>query len=306
MNYEIANRFRLIMECLIHGNFPSKTALIDFLEDKEIYISERTLERDLRALKTNFGIDYQYNRQEKGYYIEEEINSKQQISSLFHYLEMASSAQFFTKSINETSKTLNYIDFDKQHQFKGLEHLPMIIEAIQNQKTIVFTHHNFKTKKNTKYTISPIKLKAYQNRWYVIGLPLKKTEIRIFGIDRISDLQIGNKKKINLQKYENQLDLFNHIVGLDRQNKKIELIEVAFSKIQLEYLKSLPLHASQKITERTFGDRIIVEFVLAINYEFKMQLAQYGVNAVVLKPKHLRESMIKGLQETLKNYEEEV
>ncbi|WP_196887473.1 helix-turn-helix transcriptional regulator [Aureivirga sp. CE67] len=306
MNYEIANRFRLLMERLLQENYPSKSELIEFLEKKEIYISDRTLERDLRALKSNFGIDCQYDRLHKGYFIPEEINSKQQISSLFHYLEMASSAQFFTKSINETSKTLNFIDFDKEHQFKGLEHLPIIMEAIQGQKILNFVHYNFKKEKSTDYSISPIKLKAYQNRWYVIGLPTNKKEIRVFGIDRISDLKIGNKKKINIQKYEDQLDLFNHIVGLNRQNKKIELVEVAFSKIQLEYLKSLPLHTSQKITDKTYEDKVIVEYVLAINYEFKMQLAQYGSNAVVLKPDHLKESIISDLKETLNNYGVEV
>ena len=303
MNYQISKRFKLILDILTNHSYPSKEKMIELLVRHDIDISERTLERDLMTLKTNFGIEYQYNRTHKGYEILKEYTSKEQIKSLFSYLEMISTAQVFSSSIEESNKTLHFVDFDNSVEFSGSEHLTTFIEAIQHEKEVSFVHQKFQTGIQKEYQIKPIKLKSYQNRWYVIGIPNNLDEIRVFGLDRIQNPLLRNTKRINPKKYEDQLEIFEHIIGLNRQNKKIEVIEIAFSEFQLNYIKSLPIHASQEITDEKFQDKTIVKFVLAINPEFKMKLLQYGQHAIVKSPNHLKEEMIIIYKEALMNYE---
>jgi predicted DNA-binding transcriptional regulator YafY len=57
--------------------------------------------------------------------------------------------------------------------------------AISQCKDLDFVHENSQIKP-IKITKSPLLLKEYENRWYVIGVPKGMNEIRTFGIDRIS------------------------------------------------------------------------------------------------------------------------
>lgn len=78
-NYKLLKRLSCIMHIVTSKRGISKTEMIERLfTDFDIDTTPRTLERDLKNLKDDYGIKINYNRTIRGYVLEED---EQQISS---------------------------------------------------------------------------------------------------------------------------------------------------------------------------------------------------------------------------------
>jgi arginine repressor len=62
-------RISWLLNFLKYKAYPSKKEIIDHLAEKEIYLTERSFERDLKTIRELFFIDVVYNRFKNGYYI---------------------------------------------------------------------------------------------------------------------------------------------------------------------------------------------------------------------------------------------
>ena len=143
-------------------------------------------------------------------------------------------------------------------------------------------------------------LKEYLNRWYIVGEVLNANEIRIFGIDRIVNLNLLSEKfvpKPNIGIKER----FENVIGL-MYDGKVEKVELSFPEIQGRYIKSLPWHKSQKIiidNEKEFR----IELTVFPNDELKQKILSLGGHVKVIKPKWLVNDVKEALKEAVKNYE---
>ena len=199
----ISRRIQYIIQFVYDSTFPSKETILNFLKEKDFKVSSRTLERDLERIRSDFGLEIAYNKIEDGYYIDEEKSVK--VSSFFKFLELVSVAEIFSNSLKDSNQILEYVSFDDSKSFKGIDHIRPILLAITQNRKISFTHENFELKTFKQYKISPFILKEYENRWYVIGVPDGMTEIRTFGLDRISNIAVNDLSKLKKQTYQNQL-----------------------------------------------------------------------------------------------------
>jgi predicted DNA-binding transcriptional regulator YafY len=68
-----------------------------------------------------------------------------------------------------------------------------------------------------------------------------------------------------------------------------------------EYIKSFPLHQSQKETKET-PEEIYFEFFLHPTYDFMQEILSYGKEVTVLEPKCLVDDIRNHLQESLNRY----
>ena len=174
---------------------------------------------------------------------------------------------------------------------RGINQLKPLLKAIKEHRKIGFSHYNFHSKKTRNYTIKPYLLREYQSRWYVVGLigPLK--EFRTFGIDRIGNLKI-NADTFTPNPDLNPLDDFSHIIGLTYSLGKREKVVLSFTPTQGKYIKSLPLHASQKELINN-QEEYRIELDIIPNFEFQQQVLLHGDAVRVLAPDSLVEE-IKG------------
>lgn len=297
----ISRRIQNLIQFVYDSTFPSKTTILNFLKEKDFKISSRTLERDLERIRSDFGLEIAYNKNEDGYFIDEEKSVK--VSSFFKFLELVSVAEIFSNSLKDRNQILEYVSFDDSKFFKGVDHIRPILLAITQNRKISFTHENFKNKTLKDYLITPFLLKEYENRWYVIGVPEGMIEIRTFGIDRISNIEIKGLSKLKKQKYQNQLKGFDDIIGLHVKNKQPTEITLLVNDVHIKYLESLPLHASQVILPKNDKDQYVVKYTLIPNYEFKTQILKMAEQARVLSPNRLKKEIQRILRNTLKRYE---
>ena len=104
-------------------------------------------------------------------------------------------------------------------------------------------------------------------------------------------------KNFNAKKY------YANTVGI-YVNEELNPVKVkirAFG-VQIEYLRSLPLHSSQKESASKYGEFCDFEYRLCLTPELSTHILAMGENVEVLEPVELREEIKRRLEECLTKY----
>lgn len=144
-------RYTLIIEKINRNQYPSFAEIQDYLDDFGFSISKRTLERDIAAIRNEFGLEITYNRFKDGYFVDEENSIN--IDSFLRFLEIVNTAELLTESLLDSKETLDYISFDKGGGLKGIEYLKPLLQTIKEHRKIKFKHFSYQTEKSRKYSM---------------------------------------------------------------------------------------------------------------------------------------------------------
>ena len=247
----------------------------------------RTFERDKKDILTLFGISIEYNRKDKAYYIDEEEIEDQSVTRMIDAFSIHHALQ-------EGNKLSPSVFLEKRKSL-GTEHIHGIIHAIQNGCILKFTHKKHWEDDITQREVKPIAIKESQQRWYLICWDKKDETVKTFGLDRISNLKITDIKfkpiAFNVEKE------FRNAFGVLR-DEPAEKVILEFTKQQGNYIKTFPLHESQRIVEET-EDEVILEVCIHTTNDFIMELLKYGSEVEVLEPQSLI-GIMKGKLEQMK------
>jgi predicted DNA-binding transcriptional regulator YafY len=298
-NYSMSLKIQLLIQYIFDNKFPSKDVILDYLTGNDFQMSGRTLERYFEKIRADFGLEIEYDYKERGYFINEEKSVK--VESFFKFLEIVKLANIFSKSLKDSNKMLEYVSFDDSKNFKGIDNLKVLLLAIKDNREITFQHENYWKNSEKEYTVTPLILKEYLNRWYVVCATNNNDEIRTFGLDRIENIQIHKKSNKTREGYFEKLSKFEHTVGLTYGEGEPEKVSLLVDELHVKYMRSLPLHQSQIILPNKDGKHQ-VDFYLYPNYEFKTQILKIGAEVEVLSPQYLRDEIIGLLEKSLNNY----
>lgn len=260
--------------------------------DEENYeISIRTFQRDIAEIKSLFDIEIKYNRSEFVYEIIEDQNEphNQRLLEAFTVLDTLKLAQQYEDEI-----------IFEHRKAQGLENMFILLHAIKNKFEITFKHQKYWEDFQTSRSIQPYILKESKNRWYLIGLDNQKNQIRTYGLDRISEIIVTKTKFTKPLKNEIQNKLKNSF-GVIYDENEVQKIVLQFTNFQANYIKSLPLHASQKIVLEN-EKFCIIELQIYPTHDFIMEILSLGKEVKVLEPKTLLEKIKTNLKENLDNY----
>lgn len=292
-------RYTLEIEKIRRGQMPSFEEIKDYLFEHGFEISARTIQRDIEQIRFEFGIEIKYNRDRNGYFIDFENSIN--IESFFRFLEIVSTAELLTQSLIESKDSLKYISFDTGGGLKGIENLKPLLMAVKDNRKISFNHYNFHTNKTRKYSLKPYLLKEYQNRWYVVGLIGNLKEFRTFGIDRIENLEVKTETYQPDNKL-NPIEMFEKTIGLVYSVNKLQNVILSFTPTQGNYIKTLPLHSSQRVLiDNEVECRVSLEVVP--NYELTQLILKHGDTVKVIEPEWLVNEIKENLKRTLEVYE---
>ena len=301
-NYKLLKRLSCIMHLVTSKKGISKAEMIERLySDFDIDTTPRTLERDLKNLKDDFGIEINYSRSVRGYVLEEDEG---RISTFLKFAEFSSLAEIYEEGIKDYKSFNKYIIPDDSSDFTGLHNMARILKGITLSRKLIFTKENYYRDTKKKYTVTPLRLKEYLNRWYLIAVPEGENEIRNFGIDRISDLKLTDVSGDSSKNFETQIELYDDIVGLNyNESDKVEKVVLQADNKQLKYLRSLPLHKSQLCVDGEDGQWGEAIFHIKPNYEFETQVLKMAGMVAIKEPKWLREKMKGHIKEMMNKYE---
>jgi proteasome accessory factor B len=232
----------------------------------------RTFERDKKDIATLFGIDILYNRKDKTYAIDEAEIEDQSVTRMIDAFSIHHALQ-------EGNKLSPSVFLEKRKSL-GTENIYGIIHAIQNGYILQFTYQKHWEDFSTQRIVYPLAIKESQQRWYLVALDKKNDVVKTFGLDRISNLKVTDTKfKPFAYKVEKE---FQHAFGVETYSPA-EKVVLEFSKQQGNYIKTFPLHESQRIIEET-EDSVILEIFIHTTNDIKMELLKYGSDVKVLSP----------------------
>lgn len=254
--------------------------------DYDLAISQRTFQRDCNEIESLWGVEIAFNKRENHYEI---VNNENDL----HFDRIMEA--FDTVAVLQKSKAVrNYLYLEKRKS-KGTEYFNGILHAIQNQLVVTFQLNSYWQAASFRRCV-PKAIKESQNRYYLIAYDLDKNDFRNYGLDRISNFVITSEKQktpeINVEAF------YQHAFGIQCYNDPVEII-LEFANDQKQYIKSLPLHASQKIIKENNETFTVALFMHPTN-DFVMEILRYGAICEVIEPPFLRDRIkdeVKHLQE---------
>lgn len=262
------------------------------LQSYKLSISKRTFQRDLNEIRSLFNVDIQYNFSDKVYYIavdeQQDINNR--MLEAFDMLNLLNIAEDLSP----------YIYLEKRRPL-GTEHLYGLIHAIKNRFLIRFTYQKFWEDEVTHRTAEPYALKEFKGRWYVLANDRKDNTIKTFGLDRISQLEISRE----LFKYPENFNIneyFKYCFGIiTSPDTEPEEIVLSFEPVQGKYIKSFPLHETQKVIVDN-KEELQIKLKLHITHDFIMELLSFGDTVKILKQESMKSEIIAIYQNALNQY----
>ena len=269
----------------------------DFLQMQDdtlsVGFSQRTFQRDLKEIRNLFGIDIEYSRLEKGYFISQ--NEAEQMN----FQRMIEAFDMFN-SLNLAQDLTPYVHLE-QRRPQGTENISVLLHAIKNRLCIKFEHQKFWEEEISHRLAAPYALKEFRNRWYVIAADRKDGNIKSFGLDRLSKLEITNEHFTYPEGYSVE-ESYRHCFGIIRSNDdEPQDIILSFTPFEGKYIKTLPLHHTQEILADN-QEELRVKLRLYLTHDLLMELLSHGKSVKIIRPKSLAEQVKQAHKEAFERY----
>ena len=282
--------------------YPSKKELIARLDETDItQKSARSLERDIKGLYETTGFQIKYDYRRRGYYLDippdEDIEDFEQFVAL---LERCERLSFLQSTLTNVQEVGNYLVLERNDQFVGSEHLPLLWEALRSRRAIAFDYAAYtgSAAPPARRSIEPGLLFEYRNRWYLDGWDTEKDALRTFGLDRMTDLRL-TEKPIAIDRTATCKNLRRHVIGVTcPDGAEPERVVLRFNALQSSYVRSLPLHSSQKLLKEPGEFALFV----VLNPELEKEILSFGEAVEVLEPASLRERVAARVKKNSKTY----
>lgn len=183
----------------------------------------------------------------------------------------------------------------------GKKHLHSIINAMKQKYKLKIEYHKFGRKEAHRITVDPYAVKVFKQRWYLLANNGKWEVPAVYALDRIVSLEITHQSFEYPEGFVAE-DIFKDCYGvLCGTNDVAQKIILRAYPPYINYLRTLPLHASQKELKST-SEYADFEYYLRPTFDFKQELLSQGDEVEVLEPKEFREEIKSMLQRMLNRY----
>lgn len=183
----------------------------------------------------------------------------------------------------------------------GQRFLTNIIEAMRENRIINISYQNFFKDKPWSFDIEPYCIKLFRQRWYLLARSTYDNRMRIYGLDRITAL-LETDKRFQLPPNFDAATIFENSFGIIiGTNDLPEEIVFKVMNDQQKYVRSLPLHNSQKeiLCE---ADHSIFTIFVRPTFDLLQEFLKYGDSLEVMEPFSLRMQISKTVRRMNNHY----
>lgn len=183
----------------------------------------------------------------------------------------------------------------------GREFLQPIINAMKQSHKLMMTYRKFGQQEAYTIPVEPYALKVFKQRWYLLANDYKWQMPAIYALDRMVALEETSESFDFPTDFDTDAffrDCYGVLCGT---NEKAQKIVIRAYPPLVNYLNTLPLHASQKVVMCTdkYTD---FEFYIRPTFDFRQELLSQGDELEVLKPASFRQEMKEMLEKMLGLY----
>jgi len=270
---------------------------IDYLQmqddNLQIGFSKRTLQRDIKEIRNVFGIDIEYSKSQKGYFISQNENENMNFQRMMEAFDMFN-------SLNLAQDLTPFIHLEKRRP-QGTENLYGLLHAIKNRLQIKFTYQKFWEEELSQRLVEPYALKEFKNRWYIMAKDSKDNNIKSFALDRLTNLEITNQTYQYPDNYSIEQS-YRYCFGIINPNdEEPQDIILSFDPFQGKYIKTLPLHDTQQVLVDN-DEEMIIKLKLCLTHDLVMELLSFGDNMKVIEPKSLADHIKQAHEKAYRQY----
>ena len=183
----------------------------------------------------------------------------------------------------------------------GLQHLPVLWDALRMQRRIAFGYQTFHTPLPRLYQVDPLVLLEYRNRWYLAAWDAADQRFKTFGLERMQAPEPmqepvqTDRRAAFLALKQDALGVF---IGPDHEPAQVIL---RVDADMAPYIKTVPIHHSQTVTAESESG-LTVSLRIIINPELESMILSFGEHMEVLEPVALRERIKERIQALLSRY----
>lgn len=268
----------------------------DLLSEGRAY-PKRTFEQHKEEIQETFNIEICCDRKTNRYY----ISDREELKNQNHIL----------KWLVETFNLNNIIGQSKSLQDRiGLEDIPSgqdylidIIDLMNNNCTFDMEYQKFYAEEKKMYrNMEPYGVQIFQRRWYVLARNPENDTLHTYSLDRIISL-MKNSGNFKMPKDFSISDFFSDCFGIIKDATPKQHVILKANAFQAKYLKTLPLHASQRIVSED-DNFTIFSYDIRPTFDFKQKIISYMGNVEVIEPISFREEIKFEIERMIKVYKE--
>ena len=319
-------RHRIIDLCLTDRSGYSVNDILTALKAEGITSTAQQVIADIQFLINKMGAPVEklfgtkpilYRYDDMNYSIFNRIMTKKEKKQLLDVIEMLSKYRHHPNYIwvEEVIERINsnlhlqeqyarpIVSFGQNKLLRGIAYFSPLFNAIKNKTVLQIKYRPFSPDNEFIYTIHPYFLKQYNERWFLFGLNEKENILYNLALDRIEGIETTNNDYQDTGiDFENEY--FGNVIGVTfPQDEEAIDIWLNVSKKRWGYLRTKPLHASQKLIENaTNSEYITVKIHVIPNNELYSNLLFYGDDVVVIKPKKIRKNLLSIIEKMKENY----
>ena len=172
----------------------------------------------------------------------------------------------------------------------GAEFAQTVVDAMQQNRVLFVDYKPFQGEKFELY-LQPYAMRVYNQRWYVVGRFKESGSIRNIALDRILRMEITDEE-FSLPEDFDASDYYAHTVGIFvNEALKPQRVVLRTYGVSTEYMRSVPLHHSQREIATNGNESSDFEYHLNLTPELTSKLLSKGDWVEVLDPKELREKV---------------
>ena len=283
-------------------------------------VSKRTIQNDITTLETDYGIRLQENlkrgRQRLYRYYDLDyslplirINDEERnkIQAAIDVLEDFEGEPLYdwTRSflmqvesglLNDSPSPL--VTFQSNPDLKGISHFPNLLQAIRTKRVLKLRYTPY-GKDTQTVTIYPYHLKQFNDRWYLIAQAKGYETFAHYALDRIDSYE-----EVALPYKDSDVDFseyFDDVIGVTVPDGDAEDIVIKVTGKRFNYIRTKPLHLSQRIIEEAEGYAII-SINVKVNKELESLILSFGDDMEIIAPASFRDRIAEKIQAMNKKY----
>ena len=164
--------------------------------------------------------------------------------------------------------------------------LTPLLDAMQHGLQVKVTYRSFNKGYDSTFRLDPYCLKMVRQRWYLLGHNPYYDTIRVYALDRMHGITLTDTR-FEMPRNFDAAEFFADTFGItySPDDKPMKTVVRAYGQ-KVDYLRSLPLHHSQREIASTDE---YADFALRVthNYDFIRELLSHGKELKVLEPASL-------------------
>lgn len=285
-------------------SFAEKLKKIDKDENLNVSCKAKTIQRDIRTLKEEFGAPIEFDFRNNGFYLSHHgweffcpaLQDEEMMASVFG---AKVAEDIFPEPVKsqirkavDTQLAGNNPDFLDTAFIKTLivasgakveidpEIFSTVFNAWQERRAIDI---KYKTPDGaiSERRVEPHVLTYYNTAWYIKGYCVKSNATRIFAVHRITSAEMTNKT------FEPDKKIINSVIEGDVYDyDKVKDVEILFAPESANYAKERKLRKGEKLTFKKDGSAVFYMPEAAPGQIIHLIMSECG-NAKLLKPAEL-------------------